>query len=173
MSRAALLPILKLAQSYVFQLQLPGPRPSAAVLLASLPLTQATEQNLQDQVEKTAQILNDLILHRHPPSPSDDFEATDPLLGLGRLIYNQLFPPAIQQALHGIPAGSPLIIATSDPELPWELAHDDEEYLALKYIVARQMLAHKLPRQNVVHRSPALDLSAHRQPDWRSQGIQR
>ncbi len=146
MPQAALLSVLKLAQSYVFQLQLPGLRHNAAVLLASLPLA----QDLQAQVEKTAHLLNDLIVHRRPPGRPDDSTPPDPLLGLGRLIYNQLLPRTIQQALQALPAGFPLIIATNDPELPWELAHDDEDYLALKYVVTRQMLAYQPPRQNVV-----------------------
>jgi len=104
MPQAALLSILKQAQSYVFQLQLPGPRPSAAALLASLPLAQATEQNLQDQIEKTAHLLNDLIVHRRPPGQPDNPTTPEPLVGLGRLIYNQLLPPTIQQALHNDPS---------------------------------------------------------------------
>ena len=52
------------------------------------------------------------------------------------------------QALRELPAGSSLLIDPSDPELPWELAHDGEDYLALKYAVARQFLLPQPPRRN-------------------------
>jgi hypothetical protein len=118
-----ILSILKLGPSYVFQWQLPGPAHTSPVLLTALSSSQKAGPNLSDQVEKTARLLHQLIVHRAPAHQTGEAVTLDPLQSLGRLIYNR-WPRVIQEALEKLPAGSSLVLATNDPELPWELSHD-------------------------------------------------
>jgi hypothetical protein len=116
-------------------------------------------QHLVAQIEQAVQLLNQLLSHRQRQAgapPGGASLSADPLLSLGRLLYNWFLPPAIQQTLHNLAPGSPLLITTNAPEFPWELAHDDSEYLALKYATSRQLLLPQPPRQprpwNAPHR---------------------
>lgn len=64
----------------------------------------------------------------------------------GRVIFQQLFPPAIGQALSGSPGGL-LQLQLDDAllEIPWELAFDGSSYLGHKYAVYRQLTCDQLP----------------------------
>ena len=76
----------------------------------------------------------------------------------GRVIFQQLFPPAIGQALSGSPGGL-LQLQLSDAllEIPWELAFDGNSYLGQKYAVYRQLTRDELP-------SPGLMRQARQRP---------
>ena len=68
-------------------------------------------------------------------------DANQPLLRVGRLLFSLLLPPALQEQIRRLPPGSPLWICTNDTELPWELLHDDQDFLALRHIVSRRLLS--------------------------------
>jgi tetratricopeptide (TPR) repeat protein/class 3 adenylate cyclase len=65
-------------------------------------------------------------------------------------LFSLLLPPALQDALCQLPADLPLIIATDDTELPWELLHNGTQYLALKHPVGRRFLSSTPARQNPI-----------------------
>jgi adenylate cyclase len=67
---------------------------------------------------------------------------------LGKFIFNFLLPPTLQEVMRRLPADSPLILATDDTELPWELMHDGRHYVALKHAVGRRLLSVVPVRQN-------------------------
>jgi len=68
-------------------------------------------------------------------------DANQPLLRVGRLLFSLLLPPALQEQIRRLPPGSPLWICTNDTELPWELLHDDQDFLALRHVVSRRLLS--------------------------------
>ena len=72
----------------------------------------------------------------------------------GRVIFQQLFPPAIGQALSGSPGGL-LQLQLSDAllEIPWELAFDGNSYLGQKYAVNRQLTRDKLPNPGLLRQA--------------------
>jgi predicted ATPase/class 3 adenylate cyclase len=73
-----------------------------------------------------------------------------PLEQLGRLLYNRLLTAEIKYAVGSLPTDLPLIIATNDTDLPWELLHDGQEYLALQRPLARRLLSEMAARQNLI-----------------------
>ena len=76
-------------------------------------------------------------------------ESLQPLLRLGRLLFSHLVPPPLQELIRRLPPGSPLCITTNDTELPWELLHDDQDFLALRHGVSRQLLSVGAPGASV------------------------
>lgn len=84
--------------------------------------------------------------------PQPESDATEPSESLpeliadaGRLMY-RLFVPEVMRADVSEKDCS-LSITTNDLELPWELMHDDEDFLCLKRPVARMPMGHALPRR--------------------------
>lgn len=90
------------------------------------------QRELQAAIDSAAQAAGQLR-----QASGDSLQA---LLRLGRLLFSHLLPPALQEMIRRLPPGSPLCICTNDTELPWELLHDDQEFLALRHLVARQLL---------------------------------
>jgi adenylate cyclase len=62
------------------------------------------------------------------------------LRGVGRLLTHRFLPAPIRQALDQLPPQSPLSIITDASEIPWELLHPGEDFLALTRPVGRQHL---------------------------------
>jgi tetratricopeptide (TPR) repeat protein len=145
MSNSPVLTILRLGDAYVFQFQAGEPAQSNVILAG---VTAAGIQDFQARFGRTAQLLNQQLLDVSTTGISPAGEPSDPLLSLGRLIYNQLFPLPIQRALRELPPGESLVVATNAPDVPWELAHDDGDFLALKYAMSRRLMAGQPARRN-------------------------
>jgi adenylate cyclase len=146
-SSPAVLSLLQESGSCQFTWQPAGTRPGSALLLARQPWSPEADRTQRAELDRAARLLGQRIFRSDAAVHADASAAADPLLRAARLIYNRL-PPAIVQALAELPAGSSLLIDASDAELPWELAHDGEDYLALKYAVARRFLLAGPPRRN-------------------------
>ncbi len=57
---------------------------------------------------------------------------------LGQILYYQIFPEPIRLQLPSLEG--PLTILTNDPSLPWEVLHDDHEFLSLRFPFARKLV---------------------------------
>lgn len=57
---------------------------------------------------------------------------------LGQVMFAVVLPMPIREQLRKL--DEPLTILTDDPSLPWEILHDDEEFLALKLPISRQLI---------------------------------
>ena len=57
---------------------------------------------------------------------------------LGQILYYQIFPEPIRVQLPSLEG--PLTILTNDPSLPWEVLHDDHEFLSLRFPFARKLV---------------------------------
>ena len=147
MSPPAILSLFGEGGSCQFTWQPSGTRPDPAILLSRQPWSPEADRAQRAELDRAARLLGQRILRPAASAQGATWTTSDPLLLVARLIYNRL-PAAITQALRELPAGSSLLIDASDPELPWELAHDGEDYLALKYAVGRQLLLPQPPRRN-------------------------
>lgn len=68
---------------------------------------------------------------------------------VGRLMYSLLIPDAMQRLIDETP-GFPLTVTSNNPELPWELMHDGDQFLCLKRMFARMPAGQTFPRRNRV-----------------------
>jgi CHAT domain-containing protein/tetratricopeptide (TPR) repeat protein len=139
---SARLSISKVAHSYLYHFEPLVARP--ITVLATLPTDQQRSQQVAEQFAHLAGFLNHTLIQRQP-TPASTTSAQDLLATLGRQIYNHWLPRPIQQALATLPPGTPLTITSNEHDLPWELAHDGVEHLALRYNVARQLTVAALP----------------------------
>lgn len=150
----ATLLIFKQGQTYTYQLQVPGLWSPAALLMTTQSLTQRDRKLLGVWIKQAAQLFNDLLNHRETGRTRLVDKDRDFLQGLGQLLYNRFFPEPLQRALHMLPAGATITLISNEQELPWELAHDGETYLALKYCMARQLpLGQPTPQPRAVRQS--------------------
>lgn len=82
------------------------------------------------------------IVRKHSRQPVT-LQAQKRISDIGKALYRQLILPGpsgdrLQAVLceHSLP----LLISTEVPEIPWELLHDGQDFLGLKYAVGRQLL---------------------------------
>lgn len=139
MAPATVLSILKTAEVYLFQWH-SAARRGPATAYALLPRNPGVEQRVQEQFAELAHLFNRFVQPDSQPFGDEGSARLDPLQSVGRFLFAQLLPPIIQQALRTLAPGDALTIATNDPAVPWELMHDGESYLALKFALARQLL---------------------------------
>src|SRR5262245_25263867 len=144
MSSPAVLSVLKLDDLYVVQFDLDSQHNNAISILVAHP--PVAGDDFAVSLDQLGRILNQLIDQRGSRASGQTATGADPLAAHGRLLYNLVIPPAIRQTLARLPMGSPLVLATNQPELPWELLHDGQEYLCLQYRFARRMVASTLSR---------------------------
>jgi hypothetical protein len=60
------------------------------------------------------------------------------LCTLGKILYRLILPLGVRQELGTLE--EPLSLFTDDPSLPWEILHDDKDFLSLRYPFARQLI---------------------------------
>jgi predicted nucleic acid-binding Zn-ribbon protein len=75
-----------------------------------------------------------------------EHEAVDSLSELGDLMYRLFLPTAIQRHLSH--TDSPILLASNDLELPWELMYAENEFLCLRVPVGRMPMMRDFPRRN-------------------------
>lgn len=147
----ASLTIIRLGSTYTFQFQGRGER-ARPVMLAEQ--GDGADAQFQARYVRAVGLLNQVMRHRPTTeaaaeaaaADADSVAPADPLLALGRMLFHQLVPGAIQQALRNLPPGTPLQIATNAPEIPWELLHDETDYLSTRLVVARTLVTARVPR---------------------------
>jgi len=156
MQQPATLSILRLEDGYTFHLAAPvdWPLPFAGGSQAPSGTLDATTLDpqyrleLENAVEMAAKVVYQFAGRDGSQTRSTDPAQPDPLGRLGRLMFSALLPRPIQDALRTLSPDVPLVIATDDAQLPWELLHDDAQFLALRRPVSRRLLSNRLARQN-------------------------
>ena len=136
---SAVLSITSAGQVCFFELRPEAGHPATAVH----PIAPGARQSLKTQLDHTIQLL--YHFYRENALPDEDR-----LRSLGRLIYSDLLPAVIREALKQLPLNQPLILSTNDAEFPWELAFDGQQYLGTRWSVGRELklLSGQQPRQN-------------------------
>ena len=155
----ALLTILRHQTNYFFYLSLAKESGSdTAAYYGVVPLDPVWHDQLQkalDATSDTLQIIESVAATQQNPNQSQLWEQS------GRLLYS-LLPGTCQQAIRHLPPHIPLVLATNDPELPWELLHDGTAHLALQRPLGRQLLTAQLPTASSIvpsHRHTFLFIS--------------
>jgi inosine-uridine nucleoside N-ribohydrolase len=80
-------------------------------------------------------------------SPADDPRFDERLAEAGRDVFHLMLPRSIQDVLTRMEGGH-LAISTDDPAILWESAFFQDQFLGLRFAVARRMIARKVPDQN-------------------------
>jgi len=89
----------------------------------------------------SASVLQDICqrIDKVQPKNSPDKGGSDgQLKEIGALLYRSLLPAGLQQFLKT--CGKHLLILTEEPEIPWELLYDGENFLGLKYSIGRCLM---------------------------------
>lgn len=89
-----------------------------------------------------------------PPSGSLIEDKIRDLSSLGQLIYTMFLPVPIQKHLETVT--EPVILKTNDNEIPWELLHDDNNFLCLKVPIGRRLRSREVPRSNQITESDSI-----------------
>lgn len=76
----------------------------------------------------------------------DQLDPTARLEKVGRRMYSLLIPDAMQRLIDETD-DFPLTITSNNPELPWELLHDGDDFLCLKRMFARMPAGQTFPRR--------------------------
>ena len=158
MESTATLSILRTQGRYLFHLEFPTDSPTLpeqdihtpSGVIGSTSLDPGLRSQFEGAIDAAAEILRILYLGPGQPTRGRDPTVTEPLERLGRLLFGLLLPPVLQDVLHQLPDDLPLILATDDTELPWELLHDGIQYLALKRPMGRRFLSSTPARQNPI-----------------------
>lgn len=143
------LSIVRLEGHYLIHLERPE-APQASV--PAYVLSRDLRQELSESIDHAAALLQYLharhqaLSASHPSSP-----ASNPLRRLGWQMYRAL-PLEVREALRRLE--TPLLISTNDSDLPWELLHDGERFLALAHPVARRMVTSAPARRGTLRRTP-------------------
>lgn len=153
MTHPALLSIFRQGQTYTFYLQPDKADRSATAIVAAHTVTAPDYAAQAQQVNTLLRQLQQQRQGRTAAAQPSTQERSDPLLALGRLVYRQLVPPIVQDALAELPVGSSLWLASHGADVPWELAHDGNDYLATRFAISRQLLLLQWPRSSP-QRSP-------------------
>jgi len=81
-------------------------------------------------------------------------QALDSLSELGDIMYRLFLPMPVQQ--HLSKTAGPILIASNDLELPWELMYPENEFLCLRSPVGRMPIWRDFPRTNEYERAEKL-----------------
>lgn len=81
-------------------------------------------------------------------------QALDSLSELGDIMYRLFLPTVVQRHLRKVE--SPILIASNDLELPWELMYPENDFLCLRAPVGRMPMMRDFPRRNKYNREDKL-----------------
>ena len=125
MEQLALLNIIRTETAYRFRLDLPESGhtqvlPGQAVQEYTTEITPEMSERLRRLLQAANQQMQqavDLKVQRRG-------SASDTLLALGRYLFDNLLPSALQEQLRQLDA--PLLLSTDTPDIPWELLYDNK-----------------------------------------------
>ena len=139
--RAGSLVIRRFGDTYQFELDLPsaGGGSAPAIWSGAQRVDEDTWSTLREALDTTAtssragQALDPIgtatqVLLKPPRS----------LEWLGGLIHRSVLPDEVKEELSRY--DGPLVLATDDPSLPWELLHDGQDFLGLRHAVGRRLV---------------------------------
>lgn len=87
----------------------------------------------RQQIHRSLQDFAECVVGRHTDEPR--------FAEIGQVLHGMLLPELIQNSLQDL--REPLVIATDDPTLPWEVLHDGNEFLSIRLAVSRQLIEHR------------------------------
>ena len=124
MEQPALLSIMRADTVYRFRLDLPEGLNDLTFVsqehISDLSSEQA--ERLRRALQAATQQMRSMAMTEMKQQTTKLHVVSDSLLSLGRLLFEMLVPPPIQEALRHLDA--PLILDTNTPDIPWELMFD-------------------------------------------------
>lgn len=156
LSRRAELMLLRVADTgprieYTLLLRAPSARGAHGVnLQGSTTIVQQDHGHIEREIEEVTTAVNSgrartLALAEPMPLPADLPDATVRLRRVGRMTYRLIMPDVIHRLLSDLTCS--LTITTNELTLPWELMHDDEDFLCLSRPLARMPMGWAFPRR--------------------------
>ncbi len=153
MEQSALLNISRTDTAYRFRLDLPdspGSGPPECI-------TELTTE-LSERLRRALQSASQQMQASEMKTQARRGGANEPLISLGRLLFDALVPSPIQEALRILDI--PLLINTNTPDIPWELLYDSKSspghFLCQHLSMSRQLQS---GRNTAIHRVPFSDRS--------------
>jgi len=122
----------------------------ASSIQGSIKIAHSDRVDLRQAIDDLTTVINVLfgaqstLRGKMPDLP--EHEALDSLSELGDLMYRLFLPTAIQKHLRG--EETPVLIASNDLELPWELMYVDDDFLCLRVPIGRMPMLRDFPRRN-------------------------
>ena len=152
--RAGSLVVRRFGDTYQFELDLPaaggGVRP--AIWSGSQRVGPQTWSALRQALESTAgSRLGRQQLGVRGTATQIAPGAIGDLEHLGGLIHREVLPDEVREELSRY--AGPLLLATDDPSLPWELLHDGQDFLGLRHPVGRRLVVSRRRRGGGRHPS--------------------
>jgi len=144
MKDAAILTLLRADDRYTVTLE--AGRQGPLALAGSVWLTPDHRREIIRVVDAITTLINRQSAtadpYRSDVSALQELCEVKSLVEFGQLLYGLFLPPIVQNALRDadLLSGSPLVIATNDAEIPWELLHDGNTFLSLRGPVVRRLL---------------------------------
>lgn len=120
MEQSAVLSILRTENTYRFRLDLPDSLATGQEY--SIDISSETRERLRRALQAATQSMYTLAASETRRQTTKLSAVNDSLLTLGRLLYEVLLPPSLQEALRRLESN--LILNTNTPDIPWELLFD-------------------------------------------------
>ena len=76
------------------------------------------------------------------------------LISLGQLIKTEFFPVRFQTILKGL--SHPVILDVEDPNIPWELIHDGQQFTFLKVALGKRLITAEEHKENIPSKNKRL-----------------
>ena len=167
MEQTAILSIIRTDQNYRFRLDLPD-APSVGQEY-SVELSSEVRERMRRMVQAVTQSMQTLATNETRRQTMKMSAGGDALLTLGRLLYENVLPAPLQEALRRLEM--PLVVMTNTPDIPWEVMYDanakPSRYLSQTVSMSRLSQASR----DLLHRSPTADRPLRKPTRREAQGL--
>lgn len=141
-----------------------GSAPGMLIPSERMKLSDTVREDLARRQEKVLHIIGRTRApdgNRSPTVQPGVADAERELRKIGQYTYGHLIPGSIQTLLHSEPADHiRLDVDERVIDLPWELVHDGEEFLCLRFAAGRRLISDQAPHSFRRHAKAARDMSA-------------
>ncbi len=167
MEQTAILSIIRTDHTYRFRLDLPDA--SSAGQEYSVELSSEVRERMRRMVQSVTQSMQTLAGNDTRRQTMKINAVSDTLLTLGRLLYENVLPVPLQEALRRLE--TPLVLVTNTPDVPWEVMYDanakPSRYLGQTVSISRLS---QTGRDNL-HRAPGADRPLRKPTRREAQGL--
>ncbi len=84
-----------------------------------------------------SQMLDEILSANQNAQSGTDSGVKQRLIQSGEVLYRSFIPEMLQKEFKRL--NNPLLISTNDPGIPWEVLHDGEDFLSIKFRVSRDL----------------------------------
>jgi len=110
------------------------------VLYGKIEVDSENVNALRQHIDASVQALNLAYAANYANTPQPRSGDSTVFENLGRILFGRFIPLQIQRAIRSLPDHATIQLITNDVKLPWELLHDNRDFLAVKYQLSRTPL---------------------------------